>query len=365
MNSRSIKVLIAASGSGGHLFPALLIARALKRKVGERYGASVNVQIEFVGTGRPLEAKLVDGAGYKRHVIELEGVQGRGVSGLIGLFSCYPQALRAVWKLFSDLKPDVVIGVGGYASVLPVLVARLRGVPSWIHEAEVNPGLANWTLSFIASRVSVGFDKSTIWWRKVLHLGHPVREELAYVLKREVGVPPKRILALGGSQGAAAIDDALAELSPFLKERGVHITHQTRPENVEHVRSVYVQNGVQSEVLPFIDDMIGAYSKSDIIISRAGAASVTEIAIVNRPAIFVPLPSSQGGHQVVNARYLVDKGKALLVVQGEGFSSRLKEGLEKLLNPEFYNEMLGRPFSGRSVSAASDIASGCLNMLKT
>ncbi len=365
MGSPEIRILVAASGSGGHLFPALLIIRAIKRNFDEKSSGRGVLRIEFVGTGRALEEKLIDGAGYKRHVVELKGLVGRGVTGVLEFITSYPKAFVSVWRLISAYRPDVVIGVGGYASFLPVFVARLRGIPTWIHEAEVNPGLTNLILSFLSTRVSVGFDRSSIWWRKVLHLGHPVREELAYVTPIKADIQPMNVLLLGGSQGAAALDQAMIELSPFLKEQEIRLVHQTRPENLEKVRNAYVAGGVSAEVISFIDDMVAAYSKADIIISRAGAASVTEIGIVNRPAIFVPLPSSQGGHQLVNARYLVDRGKALLVVEGEGFPQRLKDALSKLLNRQIFKEIVERPFDRRSVSAASDIAKGCLKLIKS
>ena len=195
-----------------------------------------------------------------------------------------------------------------------------------------------------------------------MHTGHPVREELAYVTPLSPGEAPRRILVLGGSQGAAALDEAMIELASALKEREVQLVHQTRPENLERVRGAYVAAGVNAEVHPFIEDMVAAYSRAHIIISRAGAASVTELGIVNRPSILVPLPSSQGGHQLVNARYLVERGKALLVMQGEDFKLRLEQALLKLLELEFFAEMMSRPFDRRSVSAASEIARGCLSL---
>ena len=352
-------MLIAASGSGGHLFPALAVAQALTQHL-----KGNSLRIEFVGSGRPLEAKLLDGAGYKRHQVKIQGVVGRGVGGFFSLVLEYPRALLQVWKLVSTFRPQLVIGVGGYASFLPVTVARLWLIPTWIHEAEGKPGLANTILSTYSSKVSVGFERTSIWWRKVELTGHPVRGEISTVPERKASSgAPRTILILGGSQGAQALDDGALTLCDVFRERGLRIVHQTRPENVERVRAEYAKARVNVEVISFIDDMVGAYTAADIIVSRSGAASVTEISIINRPAIFVPLPSSQGGHQVINARSLVEKGKALLVLQGDGFEARLKEAVEKLLNAEFYLSMLGRVAQRRGSAAAAEIAGGCAKLL--
>jgi UDP-N-acetylglucosamine--N-acetylmuramyl-(pentapeptide) pyrophosphoryl-undecaprenol N-acetylglucosamine transferase len=360
---KPIKVLIAASGTGGHIFPALFIARALQEQ------ATViqrTIQIEFVGSGRPLEERLIGGAGFARHVVPLGGLVGRGVGGLLQFLVSLPRALLRCQQILTRFKPDLVIGAGGYASVLPVTLAALRGVPTWVHEAEAKPGLANAFLALFVTKLSVVTADLTLWKKRDLVVtGHPTRPEVRDIPARD----PQRgavrnLLLIGGSQGARALDQVMKELTHFLATHTLKIFHQTRPENEAELRAHYRAAGIDAQVVSFIDNMPEAYAWSDIIISRCGAASIAEIAIVNRPAILVPLPTSQGGHQTQNAKVLSDAGKALLVIEGAGFCERLQAALQTLLEPEAYQAMLNRPKVSKPQDAATVIAKESLKLLE-
>lgn len=358
MPADEVRVLIAASGTGGHLFPALFIARAFRELLGER------ARIEFVGSGRPLEAKLIDGAGFVRHVITTAGVKRRGLKGLLEFASTLPRALLGVRRILKTLKPHVVVGVGGYVSVLPVTLARLYGIKTWIHEAELRPGMANSLLCRYAQRVSIAFEKAVMpRASNLVYTGHPVRPELSQVRPvPDLKASPRRILVIGGSQGAQAIDAAMLGLAEFLRRHEVELRHQTRPENVEAMKSEYASHKLKAEVSGFIDDMAAAYDWCELIVSRSGAGSVMEIGVVNRPAILIPYPYAQGNHQAANARTLESAGKALIVEEGAHFGERLRGALSKLLDPHGYNEIKNRPFESRSPGASHAIARGCLEL---
>lgn len=359
IQKRPIRVLVAASGTGGHLIPAMHIVTALKE-------VSPLCVVEFIGAGRPLEEKLIVQKGYSRHIVPSSGVKKRGVFGLLQFLCKLPLGVVSILRLYRSYKPDVVVGVGGYVSVLPVVVARLFGIPTWIHEAELSPGLANKVLAKFADCMSTGFAETRSGGRaRVVHTGQPVRPELKSVNQSKVSpTGPKHLLVLGGSQGARGLDEAVGHIAPTLKANGVDVVHQCRPDAMELVVNSYRAAEVKAHVVSFIDDMAGAYEWSDIIISRAGASSVAEISCVNRPTIFVPYPFQQGTHQSDNAKTLVVKNKALLVEETQpDFPGRLRTALEKLLDPVSYRAMKDAPRDDSKLDAAKVIAEGIFGLV--
>jgi UDP-N-acetylglucosamine--N-acetylmuramyl-(pentapeptide) pyrophosphoryl-undecaprenol N-acetylglucosamine transferase len=360
---KQLRVLIAAGGTGGHIFPALQIARAFKEWGAG--GGDEAVRVEFIGSGRPLEQQVIESAGFIRHEIPIVGLKSRGFSGLFEFLVLLPGAFFKIWRLISEFKPDLILGVGGYVSVLPVSAAYLRAIPTWIHEAELKPGLANFWLSLIADKVSVAFDRAELpFWSKRIYTGHPLRDGLKEVRDggRELGSPPC-VLIVGGSQGAKALDQALIELRGYLRENGILICHQCRADDQADLEKAYREGEVKARVMPFIEEMPAAYDWCDIVISRAGAGAVMELGVVNKPAILVPYPFAQGGHQSANAKTLSDYGKALLVEEGPEFAKRLKDALEQLLDSRFHAAMRARPFDACSTEAAREIVRGCLERI--
>lgn len=353
------RIIVAASGTGGHLIPAMHIVTALKK-------VDPNCAIEFIGAGRPLEEKLIVDKGYTRHTIASAGVKRRKLVGVFQFLARLPKGISQISSLYRSFNPDIVVGVGGYVSVLPIIVARLKGVPTWIHEAERQPGLANRVLGYFADRMSTAFEDTKVGGRvTIVHTGHPVREELAKVDSVTVRPDaPKHLLVLGGSQGARGLDESVPHLASLLSERKIEVVHQCRPDAMELVVNSYRAAGIAAHVVSFIDDMAGAYDWSDVIISRAGASSVAEISCVNRPAIFVPYPFQQGTHQTDNARVLVDHKKGILVEEtAPDFAGRLKEALARLLDPNVFKDMKDAPGPNRSTNAASAIAEGILGLV--
>ncbi len=350
-SQRELTILVTASGSGGHLFPAAFIIQAIKE-------LNASTTIRFIGSGRELEREIVGARGVPLDAIDVVGLKNRGIRGILQFLWKLPSALFCTRRLLNQIQPDVVIGVGGYATVLPVLLARLRGVPTWIHEAERRPGLANYLLSFVATRVSVAFEDTVLPLpKKKVFTGHPLRPDLVELADKapQFGLP-LHVLVLGGSQGADSMDRAMIDIAPQLSVQDCEILHQARPSNVEFVRAGYREAGCKAQVIPFIADMKEAFRWAHLVVSRSGAGSVMEIGVVNRPAILVPFPFSQGNHQEVNANLLAERGKAIVVSEGDAFPSRLHAAILKLSDPTEYRAMVERPAMDRSKCAARTIA---------
>jgi UDP-N-acetylglucosamine--N-acetylmuramyl-(pentapeptide) pyrophosphoryl-undecaprenol N-acetylglucosamine transferase len=355
---KPLRILVAASGTGGHLIPALHIIRALQKE-------RPNAVIECIGAGKPLEEKIFVQNGFTRHVISATGVKRRGVVGYVEWLVRLPKGCVQSFLLLKRFQPDVVVGVGGYVTVLPIILARLMRIPTWVHEAELHLGLANRVLARFADRISLSFTESRFKGRaKPVVTGHPVRPELSGVERSAPGRDfPRRLLVLGGSQGAKGIDTGVTQCADLLRAHQVEVVHQCRPENMELVINAYRAAQVKASVVPFIDDMVGAYEWCDIIISRAGASSVAEIGCVNRPAILIPYPYQQGTHQSDNARSLAAAKKALIVEETlPEFAKKLRESVTTLLNPETFQSMKRAPFEPRGLHAASTIAKGVIEL---
>jgi UDP-N-acetylglucosamine--N-acetylmuramyl-(pentapeptide) pyrophosphoryl-undecaprenol N-acetylglucosamine transferase len=230
----------------------------------------------------------------------------------------------------------------------------------------LHPGMANSFLRFFATKISVTFAQAELARSsKSVLTGHPVRPGLATSEPSAApGPAARRLLILGGSQGAKAVDQALVELLPFLKQHQLEIQHQCRTDSLDSLTTAYQAAGIRAQVCPFIHDLNASYAWADIILSRSGAGACAEVAIVNKPTILVPYPHAQAGHQLANARIIVEAGKALLCEEGPGFGERLRQALEALLDPAQYHAMHARPRLQRGQSAAQQIAQGVLALCK-
>ncbi len=352
-----MRFLIAASGSGGHLLPAVFIAKALQE-------LEPTAEIRFVGSGRPLEAKVIDSRGFQRYIVPISGIKGLGIAGALKFLFRMPASVVKVWRILRDFKPDVVIGVGGYVSVFPVLLARLRGIATWIHEAEMHPGMANEFLGRISSKVSLAYMDTRIGTAESrVFTGHPVRPEMKQVTP-PTQTAPQHLLILGGSQGALALDRAMINLADEVAKLGLAVQHQSRPDQIEALTSAYDAAGVTAKVFSFTDDMVAAYSWSDLIVARSGAGSVLEVGVSGRPAIFVPLPNSQGDHQIRNAESLSKTGRAVVVLEGDGFEKRLFNAVKECVAQKRYREMVDSIWPERPLEAARAIAEGIVALAR-
>lgn len=350
-------VLIAASGTGGHLLPALYIAQAMQH-------LDKDIDIQFVGSGRPLEEKIIGKAGYPLHVLPVVGLRNRGIKGFFEFIVSIPKAFLEVQRLFKKVNPSLVVGVGGYVSVFPILWSKVLGKTSWIHEAEVRPGWANWFLSFFTDKISTAFLESTVPCRsKVIYTGHPLRPGLIKARSETaLNHDPRKILITGGSQGAQSLDEQVPQVLKDLNVPELEIFHQCRADNEQRVKDRYQQFGQNARVAPFIQSIEEVYAWCDLIISRSGAGALREFEVVNKPVIFVPLPYSAEQHD--NAARLASHGKAVIVEEGVRFSEQLKTELLQLLDQSHYNHVKQLPYPCPRLDAASVIAQKSLELIK-
>lgn len=357
-----MKVIIAGGGTGGHLFPGI----ALAEEVVTRHHAN---DVLFVGTARGLEARVVPKSGFKLELIDATGVKGRGIAGLIGGLLRVPKALLQSVKILREYGPDVVVGVGGYASFPVVLAAALLGIPTAVQEQNALPGLTNRILGKLVRAVFVSFDEASRFFPrgKTQNVGNPIRKALMEnFLRPQARHDRFKILIFGGSQGAHAINVAAVEaMKPLADLRArIEILHQTGARDIEATRKGYADAGVNAQVVEFIDDMSAAYAASDLVICRSGATTLAELTCCKKAAVLIPFPFAADNHQEVNARSLVDKGAARMILQSELTGESLGAVVRELIeNPEKREKMeraagaLGRP------EAAKEIADVCVQMV--
>lgn len=319
--------LIMAGGTGGHIFPGLALAQALRE-----HGWRVHWLGGSGSVAQPsLESRLVPPQGFAFHALDFSGVRGKGLATLVLLPG---RLLRACWqsiRLLRRVKPDVVLGLGGYITLPAGLMSVLLGKPLLLHEQNSVAGLANRLLSRLAARVFTAFPDVL---KKGLWVGNPLRA--AFIGGPEPATRfagrsgPLRVLVLGGSLGARALNDivprALARIPA--SERPL-VTHQSGASQIDALRSNYAAAGVQAQLTPFIDDTAQAYADADLVICRAGASTVTELAAVGAAALFVPFPFAVDDHQTCNARFFTEQGAGWLLPQTELTPERLAALLQQ------------------------------------
>ena len=300
-----MRVVIAGGGTGGHVIPALAIAQQLKK----RYEA----EVLFIGTPRGIETRLVPQAGFPLELIKVGALKNVSLLTRAKTMLDLPRALWSAGRMLTDFDPDVVIGVGGYASGPAMFAAIRRRIPTVAFEPNVVPGFANRIVARWVSAAAVHFQETCEYFRNCKVTGVPVRDAFFHISPKIGGSPT--LLVFGGSQGARAINQAMIASLNGLRERvpTVHIIHQTGTRDYEQVLAAYRESGISSEVHPFIDDMPAMFARADLIVCRSGASTVGEITAAGKPAIFVPFPRAADDHQNVNARALERAGAAVVV----------------------------------------------------
>ena len=342
--------MIMAGGTGGHVFPALAVADYLRAR---------DWRVVWLGTRTGMEATLVPQHGYELAPIRFAGLRGKGLAAKLllplNLLVAFWQSLRAI----RAQRPDVVLGMGGYIAFPGGMMAALLGRPLAIHEQNSIAGLANRVLAGVADRILVAFPGAL---PKSEPTGNPVREAIARVpppAQRFAGRSgPLRVLVVGGSLGAAALNERVPQAIALLPagERP-RVVHQSGAKHLDALRAGYAVAGVAAELVPFIEDMAQAYAEADVAICRAGAITVAELAAVGVPSILVPFPFAVDDHQTTNASYLADAGAALLVQQRDLTAEKLAETLrgltrERLLAMAEKAHALGKPDATRAVAEA-------------
>jgi UDP-N-acetylglucosamine--N-acetylmuramyl-(pentapeptide) pyrophosphoryl-undecaprenol N-acetylglucosamine transferase len=352
------RVIIATGGTGGHIFPALAVAHELAAR---NPGAS----ILFVGGSGP-EGEMARSHGLDFLELPARGIMGRGLSGVLGglawLGRGLPMALRAVRRF----RPDAAIGFGGYAGFCPVLAAALLRVPTAVHEQNSVPGVTNTMLGKMVKRIFLSFPdtRGAFPAGKATLTGNPVRAAIVAAGDARMADterrPGRRILVLGGSQGARPVNDAVIAALPRLMAGGVALTHQAGRADADRVRAAYEAAGADpAQVRDFIDDMAGEYARADLAICRAGATTVFEVAAAGVPALFVPFPQATHDHQTMNARAMADIGAARLLLQAGLTGDRLADAALALLDDAEQLKTMER--AARAFArpdAASHIAAG-------
>ena len=327
-----MKLLIAGGGTGGHLFPGIAVAEELKARGHE---------VRFVGTARGIEARVLPNEGWPLDLIEVAGLKGGGLVGLLrGLFRV-PRALWQSRRLLRREKPDLVIGVGGYASGPVVLAAALSGRPTAILEQNSVPGITNRMLGRVVRRVFGAFTAAAAFFpaKKFRLVGNPIRRKVRESLsgpKPEPKPEPEGVLVVGGSQGAHAVNELMVGAMKVLAGRGraPALHHQTGPADQEAIAKAYADAGIAVEVSAFIDDMASAYRAATLAVTRAGASTLAELTVLGVPALLIPFPHAADDHQTVNARELEAQGAARVLAQRETSPEMLADAIVALLDDE-------------------------------
>ena len=323
------RLLIAGGGTGGHLFPGVAIAEELRAR-------EPDATITFVGTKRGIEARVLPDLGWTLELIDVSGLKTVGALGALRGMARLPRAYWQARSLLKRLQPDAVIGVGGYASGPVVLAARMRGIPTAICEQNSIPGFTNKLLGRLVRRVFLSFEGSKRFFKptKIVMAGNPVRRELVQRLLAAAPATdgPVHVLVSGGSLGAVAVNElAAAALAVLAKERPLAIVHQTGEKDLEATRARYAAAGVTADCRAFIKDMAAAYHEADLVIGRAGATTVAELAIAGKPAVFIPYPFAADNHQELNALEMTERGAALMFRQAQLTPAALADALRPLL----------------------------------
>jgi UDP-N-acetylglucosamine--N-acetylmuramyl-(pentapeptide) pyrophosphoryl-undecaprenol N-acetylglucosamine transferase len=362
MTKTPANIVIAGGGTGGHLFPAVSIARQFVSE-------NASNRILFVSTGKPIEVTVLEKYGFELRTISAEGLKGRGILGKARAIFSLARGFFQSKRILNSFKPDLVVGMGSYSAAPVVLAARGKKIPVVLCEQNILPGIANRFLSRFADRIYVSFENTggNLPPEKTRFTGNPVREEILQVERRKKGPDePFTILVLGGSQGAHRLNTAMVEALETLKDIGnLYFVHQTGEADESFVKSAYDRNEIPAEAKAFFTDMARVYGMADLAVCRAGATTVAELSALAIPAFFVPFPFAADNHQALNAKSLCDAGAAEMVLEKDLTGDLLAEKIVRLTrNPRLLEHMaqnaksLGRP------DAALRIVKDCCELIE-
>src|SRR5438132_6099262 len=324
-----MRVLIAAGGTGGHIYPGIAVANEIMR----RNPASI---VRFVGTARGLENRLVPNAGFELSIIESAGLKNVSLVARFRGLALLPKSIFAARRLIRDFRPDIVVGAGGYVSGPVLLAASLTRLPTLVMDSNALPGWTNRVLARFVDKATVSFAEALPYFRgKGVLTGNPVRSEFFEIPAKQRDPTRVSLLVFGGSQGARAINDAMSAALPELgpQKELLQVTHQTGAADFEKVRSGYQAAGWQDnvDVRPYIDDMVKEFAKADLIVSRAGATTSAELVAAGKAAIMIPFPLAADDHQRKNAEALQAAGATRMILQQNLTGERLANEISSLL----------------------------------
>ena len=316
-----MRVLFAGGGTGGHLYPGIAVAEELRRR-------DPSTVVSFVGTARGLESRVVPALGLPLDVIRSAGLKGKAIGALARGLALLPLSALDAWRVLSRRRPDVVVGVGGYSSGPVLLLAALRRRPTLVMEQNTAPGFTNRVLARWVDAAAVSYDDTLRYFPRVGFVsGNPVRREFVERSRRDERQTEGkvRVLILGGSQGARAVNEALLAAAPQLAAHAASlaITHQTGERDLARVREGYAAAGLAATVEPFFHDVHARMTATDLVVSRAGASTLAELTILGTPMVLVPLPTAADDHQRKNAVALARAGAAEVIEERELSGERL------------------------------------------
>ncbi len=358
---RPIRMLLTGGGTGGHLFPGIAAAQALCAR---RPGS----EVMFVGTHRKIDRSSLGRYGFAARSIHCLGLKGKNLISVVRAVAVLPLSfLQSAFHILR-FRPDIVLGVGGYVTGPVVATARMLGVATVIHEQNSVPGLANRQLGRLVDRVCISLPESARFFpqAKVVLTGNPVRRDILDLAStgRQGQHPEATVMVLGGSQGAHRVNELAAEaLIRYIKagKAGLKIIHQTGAADEQMIRARYRECGIDAQVADFFTDMAAMYGKADLLISRAGATTLAEMAILGKPAILIPYPYAADNHQEKNGRHYVLGGGALLFAERDLTEARLADTVERLLADSMRRrEMAAAMRTLAYPGAAEEITDVCL-----
>jgi UDP-N-acetylglucosamine--N-acetylmuramyl-(pentapeptide) pyrophosphoryl-undecaprenol N-acetylglucosamine transferase len=362
-----MRIIITGGGTGGHLFPGIALATALQQREKE-------CQIMFIGTRRQLDRETLAGFDFLCESVSCMGLKGKGLLHRLKSLASLPAAVLQAGRIVQQFKPDLVFGVGGYVTGPVLLAARLQGIPTCIHEQNSVPGLANRMISRFVSRVFISIPAVSfpIRQEKIVFSGNPVRREILAAAEDRVRQPlaerkKKTLLVMGGSLGAHRINllmlDAMAILGQECQQ-AVTLIHQTGSADADRVRGGYAAAGIKAEVAPFFKDMAALYRRADLVVARAGATSLAELAVMGLPALLIPYPYATDDHQAKNGQYYAAGGGACMYRETEldaallaGKIAELLTDSEKLNNMAEAMEKMAKP------DATDRILDNCMELI--
>jgi UDP-N-acetylglucosamine--N-acetylmuramyl-(pentapeptide) pyrophosphoryl-undecaprenol N-acetylglucosamine transferase len=325
----AVTLVVAGGGTGGHLYPGIAVARELLRR-------QPAARVSFAGTAHGIEARVVPREGFELDVIRSAGLKGKSLAARLRGAALVPAGLAGAWRLLSARRPHVVLGVGGYSSGPVVLAAAVRGIPTMVLEQNVVPGLTNRLLARVVRAAAVAFDDTLPFFRRRGFVaGNPVRAEF-FETGGASGIPAdagRRVLVLGGSQGARAINRTLREAAPLMTRRvpDFELVHQTGARDLAGVREDYQRAGFSARVEAFIDEVAAEMRAADLVICRAGATTLAELAAAGRPALLIPFPGATDDHQRRNAGALAAAGAAVVIDERDLTPTRLADAAVAIL----------------------------------
>ncbi len=352
-----MRVILAGGGTGGHVIPALAIAQQLQKQY--------HAEILFIGTARGIENRLVPAAGFPLRLVQVGALKNVSLMTRLRTFSDLPRSVWESRRIFHEFRPDIVIGVGGYASGPGMLAAVLMRIPTLVFEPNFVPGFANRMVARFVSAAAVHFEETGRYFRRCEVTGVPVREAF-FQIAGEPAAPT--VLVFGGSQGAHAINLIVMESAAELLSRtpGLRIIHQTGERDFADVQAAYAKLGGAVEAHRFIDDMPGAFARASLLICRSGASTVAEVTAAGKPTIFIPFPRAADDHQKRNAEALERAGAAVMIEESKLSRQTLVETVTFLLsNPSRLEEMGEAARKLSHPNAARDIASMAVKLAGT